>query len=1163
MATKKIGGSIVLEGASKYNQDLKNIKSSLSLLKSEMKLANTQYAETANTTEALSKKHQIYEKEIEQVTKKVKTYSAMLKEQQDKQKDAASDIDKYTKELEDAEKALREMEKSGKASNEELETQKRVIKDAGDNLKRANDQYDSASKKIDQYTKAENLAEAELIQLNRELKNNDKYLDEAEKSADGCAKSIDEYGKEVGDAGKETSRFGDIVKGSLTVDAIEAGLKTLCNGIKKVAEASIDAGMSFEASMSKVEAISGATGDDLEALREKAKEMGATTMFSATQSADALQYMAMAGWKAQDMIAGLPAVMNLAAASGEDLATVSDIVTDDLTAFGLSANDAAHFADVLAAASSNSNTNVTMMGESFKYAGAIAGAMGYTIEDMSVSIGLMANAGIKASQAGTSLRSVITRLAKPTKESQMAIDALGIEITDSEGNMLTWMDVMKQLRGSFDGLTEAEKAQYAAMLAGKTGMSGLLSIINASEEDFNKLVDSINNSTGAAQNMADTMQNNLKGKVTILQSALEGLGISVYDVFSEDLKYGVTEATRAVERLHDSVENGDIGVSLNKMSDALGDLIANSAELAEDVLPVVIDMFTWVIDNAGVITGALAGMLAGKIVFEAIQAWTTFKKTIEGVTIAQWALNAAESANPLGLVITAVGIATGALAGFALQMSNATTEGERLMESLESSQESLNKQTSTYDAQRGRAAELCETIKALNSIEGELSKEQKDELAVSVAELAKLYPDLSFAIDETTGKLEGSTDAINKQIDAIKASVDVQTIQKEMDLLINQIAEDELKLAEAHKAAEEAGEWEYMKHKNGLMEVNEARFAAVEAIEACEEAIEGEKARYAECSEELDRLTQAQEEAAEAAVESTEKGEDAIDGFTEAMENDLKEIIKKVDEFSGMFDQISTEAEASLADMSENLKHNAGAMDDYADNIHRAMKLAADSTDENVKDIVDYLIGLGLDGSAELAQFVEAAQSNSKEFNDILQNFGDYEQAQWNAEQALNDWRMGFNEGWDLIIEDTRTKGDEQAKEQQATYDAMTEQAEKYKEDSTQMATDTQQAIADATLGEQGTVEDAYQAVAQAAVDQTTTTWGINDGNSSVFYDLGTSVGRSIADGIRSGSSEVCDAVHDLCDDAVSSFDLSGLVSRIDSEIASAAARQGVASGGF
>lgn len=286
----------------------------------------------------------------------------------------------------------------------------------------------------------------------------------------------------------------------------------------------------FEAGMSQVQAISGATGEDLKALSDKAKEMGAVTKFSASESAEALKYMAMAGWDTQKMLDGLPGVMNLAAASGEELGTVSDIVTDALTALGMKAEEAGHFADVLAQASSKSNTNVGMMGETFKYVAPLAGSLGYSCEDVAIAIGLMANAGIKGSQAGTALRSVLTRMAKPTKESADAMQALGLEITNADGSMKPLNDVMVQLRQSFSGLTEDQKASYAAMLGGQEAMSGLLAIVNASDEDFNKLVEQINNADGAAEQMANTMQDNLSGQLTILKSTIEGISISFGEI---------------------------------------------------------------------------------------------------------------------------------------------------------------------------------------------------------------------------------------------------------------------------------------------------------------------------------------------------------------------------------------------------------------------------------------------------------------------------------------------------------------------------------------------------------------------------------------------------------------------------------------------------------
>ena len=259
----------------------------------------------------------------------------------------------------------------------------------------------------------------------------------------------------------------------------------------------------FDAGMSKVKAVSGATGKEMEQLRAKAKEMGAQTKFSAIESAEAFNYMAMAGWKTNDMLNGIEGVMNLAAASGEDLATTSDIVTDALTAFGLSAKDSGHFADVLAATSSNANTNVAMLGESFKYIAPVAGALGYSVEDINLALGLMANSGIKASQAGTTLRSALTRLSKPTGEIKQAMEEYGVSLTDAHGNMLPFRDVMGQLREKFSTLSKAEQAQAATTLFGKNAMSGMLAIINSSDKDWNKLANSIDNADGTAEKMAD------------------------------------------------------------------------------------------------------------------------------------------------------------------------------------------------------------------------------------------------------------------------------------------------------------------------------------------------------------------------------------------------------------------------------------------------------------------------------------------------------------------------------------------------------------------------------------------------------------------------------------------------------------------------------------
>lgn len=354
--------------------------------------------------------------------------------------------------------------------------------------------------------------------------------------------------------------------------------------------AAIKVGSDFEAGMSEVQAVSGASGEALEQLKEKAKEMGAKTKFSATESAEAMNYMAMAGWKTEEMLGGIEGIMNLAAASGEDLATTSDIVTDALTAFGMTAADSTHFADILAAASSNANTNVGLMGETFKYVAPLAGSLGYSAEDTATAIGLMANAGIKGSQAGTSLRSIMTRLAKPTKESQAAMDALGLSITDSSGKMKPLSEIVGDMRKGFSGLTEDEKASYAAMLGGQEAMSGLLAIVNASDKDFEKLSGAINDCNGSAAEMAEIMQDNLQGQITILQSGLEGLGVSLYETMQDTAKDVVKEAQGMVQQLQDAFNEGGFQGLVGAFGNVLAQIVQRIAEAAPTVIEAAVSL---------------------------------------------------------------------------------------------------------------------------------------------------------------------------------------------------------------------------------------------------------------------------------------------------------------------------------------------------------------------------------------------------------------------------------------------------------------------------------------------------------------------------------------------------------------------------------------------
>lgn len=413
-------------------------------------------------------------------------------------------------------------------------------------------------------------------------------LKSAQSEADTASKNIaTKIGNNLQSAGKSMTSAGSTLTKTVTTPVL--GLGT----------AAVKVTSDFESAMSKVSAISGATGGDLDKLNQKAQEMGAKTKFSATESAEAFTYMAMAGWKTEDMLSGIDGIMSLAAADGLDLATTSDIVTDALTAFGLSASDSGHFADVLAKASSNANTNVSMLGESFKYAAPVAGALGYSAEDTAIALGLMANAGIKGSQGGTALRGSLTRLIKPTDDAAALMEQYGLSMTNADGSMKSLGEVMNMLRDKLGGLTEAEQAQVAAQIFGQEAMSGMLAIINASDSDYAKLTDAIYDADGAAQQMADTMLDNLGGQLTLLKSALEGLAIQFGEILMPYIKQFVAWLQNLTQKLQElTPEQKEQIVKWAAIAAAIGPVLMVLGKLTSSVGSII--------TTFGKIPGALA-----------------------------------------------------------------------------------------------------------------------------------------------------------------------------------------------------------------------------------------------------------------------------------------------------------------------------------------------------------------------------------------------------------------------------------------------------------------------------------------------------------------------------------------------------------------------------
>lgn len=748
-----------------------------------------------------------------------KGLNELKKEVESSSKSAGQEIDKAADQAEKSvEKVAKEAEKTGK----------QVEKSAKDSASKAGQ---AAKQGADTAAKETESASTKMQQSHKKVK------DTAKESADGAKKSWEESNQStVASTESATSKMAGLMKKSAAVIGVAS---------VAVAKKTIDVGKSFEAGMSEVQAISGASGKDLEKLSAKAKQMGATTKFSATESATALKYMAMAGWKTNQMVSGLSGVMNLAAASGEDLGTVSDIVTDSMTAFGLKAKDSGHFADVLAKASSSSNTNVAMMGETFKYVAPLAGSMKYSIEDTATAIGLMANAGIKGSQAGTSLRSIITRLVKPPKDAATALNALGISTTKADGSMKPLRETMAELREKFSGLTESQKASYASSIAGQEAMSGLLAIVNASDSDFNKLQKAIDDSSGAAKKQADVMNNNLQGALYDLGSVAESVGIGIYEDIKTPLTKAVGVGTAQLRILSNKLKKGGIkeivpketintvenlgkvamvaGKGGVKVLGAAAKLVGNNMEVALPVAASLLTVFkgykavTTVVTAFRTVSTATQGAsIEVQLLGTAIQLFTG--KTIQA-TSATTAFKAASAAlgGPVGIAVVAVGALAAGVAAYTLTQKKAVTEADRYYSSctkLKKKQEEMavsiknlhkenQKNVDSTRANSVQADQLYQRLTKLMNIEHK-SAGTKAQIASVVKQLNELLPGLNLEYDKEADKLNKSTSAIKKNIAALKEQAMAKAYQKGMESAASKVAKADIENEKAIKKKTEA-----------------------------------------------------------------------------------------------------------------------------------------------------------------------------------------------------------------------------------------------------------------------------------------------------------------------------------------------------------------------
>ncbi len=568
---------------------------------------------------------------------------------------------------------------------------------------------------------------------------------------------LENLAKQEKDAAEEAKKYGDVgadafisVGTALATSGILAGLKAIFEAYSECVSIAGD----FQETMSTVEALSGANSEDMAALSEQAKKLGATTKYTATEAAEAMTYMGMAGWNAQQMISGMDGVLSLAAASGEDLALTSDIVTDNLTAFGLKAKDTAHFADVLAAAATNSNTSVSVMGETFKQSASIAGALGYSIEDVSTAVGLMANAGVKGSIAGTALKNTFNGLLEGATISAAAIGEVNYSAIKADGTMKSFGETVKELRGYFAQMTEAERVNNAMAIAGQRGYNGLLAIVNSTDKDFQKLTRSINDCDGAASKMAKVRMDNFNGQVTLMNSAMDALKTTIGESFQDELKELAGIATEVLT--------------------SANDFLSANPELTKGIV---------ILGGAVAATGAAFG--AYTMVSSTINTLKQFKIAANLAASAQKALNLAISAAPYVIAGTA-------LIAFISGINSLSERTEMAQEHIAEMAEGIRQLSDDARMATEEQQQLENVVAEYERISTTVTDatEKKEALAELQATLNELYIGEKEGLDLVNGTYDEQIDKL-EQLNDIEKDVKISQITQSIEEARAAIAEAE------------------------------------------------------------------------------------------------------------------------------------------------------------------------------------------------------------------------------------------------------------------------------------------------------------------------------------------------------------------------------------
>lgn len=1099
MASRSIATKVSIDGEKEYRSAITSINTSLRTLKAEMTAVTAQFQTNANSEEALRAKINVLNQTLDKQREKINTLKSAVesgKAAQDKYRASIQEIKKnldttnqglskfdeatkesgktwlsYKTQLDAANQKLKALKKStGDTSAEQAELKENIsdleskmkeletstggaAKTTGELLEQQSqtqktlatqeERLQGVTNKTEKWQAQLYTAKASEADLKVEIDKTNGYLNEAVNSADHCATSIDKMGKEVKEAAADMEDGADSTsRVSESFDALSSILVTsgVVEGIRKVASAlkeCVDVSADFHYTMATVQAVSGATTDEMGKLEAQAKNYASTTVFMAQDVANAYQVMGQAGWTVDEMLDSMAGTMSLASASGEDLGDTTNMVVDAMTAFGYGADQAGHFADVLARASADTNTSVALLGNSFQACATTAGGMGYSIDDVAVALGIMANNGLKAEMSGTALTTALTRMSGANETANGAMEDLGLTMFNASGQAKPLGQFLGELRDSFAGMTEEQKINNAYMLAGQRGMKGLLAIVNASDEDWNNLTESIANCSGAAEDMSNIKLDTYTGQVKLTQSALEGLEIAVGDKLTPAL--------------------GELAEGFTKVLNGLTGFVNNNVAAVPVITGVVAALATFT-------TGITVATTAVKI-FQLVTS------TLGGVL------------NPIALAIGGISIAAGLLVTDFTALGGAEEDFRAKHEATMAS----------FDTETENVAVLAARLDELTS-KSSLNAAEQAEVEAIVGSLNESVPNLGLEYDKLTGSVNMTTDAI---VAAAKAMANQEKITEDYELLNTltdklaesqiTLGESEISLAEAQDAYDTALK-EYNEHLGEapgvVSEYKDALNNAKDDLEFWEEQVQRDTDATSGYQTEIDNTTAEIKELSSATTTASEENEnfaefteaagDALEAETEEMREaneamadiyakakdatesggDLRSVYEDLEsefekykgiaseaavktaeiqlaalnlratneelitQYPGLvagveslgipledlsqwlinneisaeewgegvnsvkdsiingFQKLSTDAEISLSDMAENLEYNVQAYQNWDQNLTDLMADAVENNDQGAIDLINVMRNLGVGYAAQVQAMVDDTSGN-------------------------------------------------------------------------------------------------------------------------------------------------------------------------------------------